>query len=45
MKTQNYYRGKNEEYKHNLILKVTMENSNWKEKFKILKQEFEQRLE
>lgn len=37
--------GKNEECRHNLILKVAMGNSNWKEKFEVLKQEFEQRLE
>lgn len=36
---------KNEEYRHNLILKVSMSNSNWNEKFEILKLEFEQRLE
>ena len=37
--------GKNEECRHSLILKVAMGNSNWKEKFEVLKQEFEQRLE
>ena len=36
---------KNEKCRHSLILKVAMENSNWKEKFEVLKQEFEQRLE
>lgn len=36
---------KNEECRHSLILKVSMGNSNWKEKLEVLKQEFEQRLE
>lgn len=36
---------KNEECRHSLILKVAMGNSNWKEKFEVLKQEFEQKLE
>lgn len=35
---------KNEECRHNLILEVVIEDSNWKEKFEILKQQFEQRL-
>ena len=36
---------KNEECRHGLILKVAIGNPNWKEKFEVLKQEFEQRLE
>lgn len=35
---------KNEECRHNLILEVVIEDSNWKEKFEILKQQFEPRL-
>ena len=36
---------KNEMCRHNLILEVIMEDQKWKEKFEILKQEFEKRLE
>lgn len=36
---------KNEEYKHKLISKAIIENSNQKEKIEILKQEFEQKIE
>lgn len=35
---------KNEGLKHNLILKVSISDSNWKEKYETLKSEFNQRL-